>query len=1498
MVDRTVYANEAATPKLNLRQIFGRQGLDTGLCRLSADKGLLTVEMFAMLGQDLSSAKETLRKLWEADMSPLGADAASQELSVMSLAAVWQAAQALQTQYASRRARMEEDPNKIPELSQEDHAEFRDPFVRVHPDVILIDAKEPRKKFVERLSRDFLIHGIVPFCEPAEIRTRADVIVVKSGLSRNAEDLLSISRADQPEPVTDVTTLFQRLHAFFMALEYLNICAFSRAEGPLKYLQELEQFRSECPGLPFLMAADHAIRKKIFRLLSEQTATTFSQALLEVLANHKYLWNDARTSVTLSKVEHNRQQFVANPIKFKMMGKKKKKRLQTPGKEETPKKIPKEDPAKKMKRDDRIPEKEWKLIADAAKKVQGARDRSRARRSQDSPLARRDPAARVLSAGSGTTQSSWREGKQALFFAGAYRHGGITRLRASCRSWPWSIQAITKYIQQKAPETVFTSFAILYDQEAKPHRESGNDATPNVVIKLSDFQGGGLWIEDPLGQDARDIDGRVIPGVNTDFDQDVIVFNAKEALHMTLPWEGTRVVLAVYSVQGVDRIPADEFELMQLGFNPAPVQTGDHADAPWQAPTFALRTEAADRKRPHGAPVRVRDHRQRSSGQKAIAAGYQMKKSVVLPLITTEMHPGEAIEFALDVIHPFTQDAAIDSDLQAVLQELVDHPKAVCDRRESLLRTWDARARDLVPESEKLLKQIPDRHLRCLLRGVPDDQPVELGAFFHVALWRELLQQASCSDVDLVDQIMAGMPIVGDIASSHRWAADRKPHADHLSVDSLRSRAWEFRSKVLRAIKRAPLTEHSPKVWEATLEDVAEGAAVGPFFEESEVSEFVGDDHWIPTQRFEVVQKNKVRGVDSAASNGINMATVVTEKLELPSTDANVAVIKWLRSRLPDKALRGWVLDERRAYRQVPISPGHRKWSVVALKDPSTGKVAFFVMVGHSFGLVSAVYNYNRRSAAITDILRRMFSVAAFNLYDDKYGFEPEDTAASAFALAEKVHWWLGARFDQQKLQLCSDPTILGVTYDLEQYLLKIKKSRKKELSDEISMILEHEELSPGQAGKLRGKLMPIPGSGSRKSDIVIFTDGSAPSSSPKDPATEMIGGVMFTREDSPKQFSSDVPKLIVQRWFPRKTQICMIELLAAVVAVQTFREEIRGKLVLLFIDSEPVEAALIKGYSAKEDVCELAIDPWPFWHEPIGRAQKNPPTPPFVLLFNMGDRPQIGPDQVALQALAVGTQDELCRPCVDCGLYTGCYCDGNDWGECFAADRLPHEHWANNQRTPLCTPAIVASACAISAGASSGPSLLPIATKIAMLPLPGLFPLAAMISRSFIWLKRGLSLSKVGPLQLPDTSISPLRTILAVTTTCSSGRLLKEPAVMLLRILAALGIRKPSRHQPQLRSRPTTRTMLGLAGLDIRLARAVPKRRPLQMLPFARPSGSLSPCLEQLLSMTIPSKSRLPQSETRSKISLDFVRWEYRSSDVFDRMDVAVVGDADAHTR
>ena len=40
-------------------------------------------------------------------------------------------------------------------------------------------------------------------------------------------------------------------------------------------------------------------------------------------------------------------------------------------------------------------------------------------------------------------------------------------------------------------------------------------------------------------------------------------------------------------------------------------------------------------------------------------------------------------------------------------------------------------------------------------------------------------------------------------------------------------------------------------------------------------------------------------------------------------------------------------MDERKAYRQIAVRPDHWRWSVISLKEPSLGRIAFFVMVGH-----------------------------------------------------------------------------------------------------------------------------------------------------------------------------------------------------------------------------------------------------------------------------------------------------------------------------------------------------------------------------------------------------------------------------------------------------------------------------------------------------------------------------------------------------------------------
>ena len=88
------------------------------------------------------------------------------------------------------------------------------------------------------------------------------------------------------------------------------------------------------------------------------------------------------------------------------------------------------------------------------------------------------------------------------------------------------------------------------------------------------------------------------------------------------------------------------------------------------------------------------------------------------------------------------------------------------------------------------------------------------------------------------------------------------------------------------------------------------------------------------------------------------------------------------------------------------------------------------------------------------------------------YGFETELIAPLAKLVPETIHWLSGASFDQKKLQLSSLPVVLGVTFNLEDFLMEIKEERKRELIESIDAILESGALDPGTAGKLNGKLM------------------------------------------------------------------------------------------------------------------------------------------------------------------------------------------------------------------------------------------------------------------------------------------------------------------------------------------------------------------------------------------------------------------------------------------
>ena len=105
---------------------------------------------------------------------------------------------------------------------------------------------------------------------------------------------------------------------------------------------------------------------------------------------------------------------------------------------------------------------------------------------------------------------------------------------------------------------------------------------------------------------------------------------------------------------------------------------------------------------------------------------------------------------------------------------------------------------------------------------------------------------------------------------------------------------------------------------------------------------------------------------------------------------------------------------------------------------------------------------------------------------------------------------------------------------------------------------------------------------------MVVFTDGFTPDQRKSESGPDRVGAVMFDRRSpSPKQFTEVIPEAVLDRWLVRKTQIVPIEMIAPILALETLRDHVKTKDVLLLIDSAAVEAALVKGYSSKEDLCE-----------------------------------------------------------------------------------------------------------------------------------------------------------------------------------------------------------------------------------------------------------------------------------------------------------------------
>ena len=148
---------------------------------------------------------------------------------------------------------------------------------------------------------------------------------------------------------------------------------------------------------------------------------------------------------------------------------------------------------------------------------------------------------------------------------GAYVHvrAGV---RALSRVYPTLTRLLTRVLRHHFPGDTFTTLVVNFDVCAAPHRDQQNSWLPSLLLPLTQFVGGGIWVESPTGLETRIFRGRRVLGAVAPL-RGPTRLSARSLLHATEPWQGSRVLLVGFHLAGFRTLQLqDRAYLQQLGF--------------------------------------------------------------------------------------------------------------------------------------------------------------------------------------------------------------------------------------------------------------------------------------------------------------------------------------------------------------------------------------------------------------------------------------------------------------------------------------------------------------------------------------------------------------------------------------------------------------------------------------------------------------------------------------------------------------------------------------------------------------------------------------------------------------------------------------------------------------------------------------------------------------------------------------------------------------------
>ena len=472
------------------------------------------------------------------------------------------------------------------------------------------------------------------------------------------------------------------------------------------------------------------------------------------------------------------------------------------------------------------------------------------------------------------------------------------------------------------------------------------------------------------------------------------------------------------------------------------------------------------------------------------AAGSQLDTKEISATVGLYRTPAEFIQVAKETRHPIDMHTFLPECVVAnIFYLLTTAPEIVAKERLSRIQQMRAWALELRPANDEILKAMPPQQAH-----VVQDK--------HFALLKKMIEHIDYPDKTIVDDLIRGTLLTGEMPASHVFPRRSKPAA--LSAADVLSSSSLTRKSVIDRTSSSGDPEIDKAVWEETVAECNKGW-VSESLTLQELEDRLGPD-FVVARRFGIRQGGKIRCIDDYSISGTNATVTTKEKLDLYGTDEIFAMLKLIISsvdssgcvhiKLPSGSIlsgripRGrtaadamkWLgktFDLKAAYRQIAVSqdPENLKFSVIAVYNPITGKVDFRTQYATAFGSVASVYIFNRAARALWAIGCWLFIVWG-NYFDDYPTLEPEATTLSAELAIRAMCSLLG-------WNLCLDETknkpfgerfpMLGIITCLERLpsaeaVADNKPERMADIRDIVESILSSKSCPKPLMAELRGK--------------------------------------------------------------------------------------------------------------------------------------------------------------------------------------------------------------------------------------------------------------------------------------------------------------------------------------------------------------------------------------------------------------------------------------------